>query len=599
MSKARAAGGPEGVARPTLRAGAAAAWLVVTGVIAAVAAVAAEGRLGPRDPRATDPTSWWGILPPTPPSGTTRGTLAGLSAVAVVALCVCWVGLVRLAVTGRLRPRAAVAATVAWAAPFALGPPLFSRDAYAYAAQGELARRGLDPATHGVAALGGDPAGVAFTGAVDPRWRDTHTPYGGGAVAVERLAASVAHLLGAGPTAAIVTLRIVSLTGVALLVLCTARLADSGAGGVAVRNGATTVGGRPAVTVAIALVGANPVTIVHLVGGMHLDALVAAVLTAALLLDRRRPSRPPGAGGPTAWRGPVSLAGVGATALACFAGTVKATAFLGLLWLLVAHARAAKASGRTAVAVAVAVDLVVAAAVLALSMVASGFGPTWLHALATSGALTTGVAPASLLAALIAALARIGGAHLATGSGSPLLTAARDLTLGLAGLVCARLLWLAWRRPAGTGQDGSGRLDDGLVVLGIGGLAVALGSPVIYPWYLAPCLPMLGVLAAGWHVGHERWHVEQEKAGVAVARRRCRATVLTVVLASIWLCGATLSPLAQTWRLLAPNGPDGTFPLVVTALGAAVALTAATLAARAPGHAGNASRPPAAERFGR
>jgi len=726
-------------------AGSATVWLVVTGTLAAVVSVIAEGRLGPRDPRATDPTSWWGILPPAPPTGTTRGTLSGLSALGVVTLCLCWILLVGLALTGRLRSRLAVAAVLAWGAPFALGPPLFSRDAYAYAAQGELARRGIDPATHGVAALAGDPSGTAFLTAVDPRWRDTHTPYGGGAVAVERFAAGVAHLLGAGPTAVLVTLRILAVIAVAVLVVCTARLAagitaaapaaadrparrdavsgsagrgaaageaggprspaaamGSSIGGDTAAGGAGGPRGRAAaVTIAVAIVGANPVTVIHLVGGLHLDALVAAALTAALLLERHRAASRRGVLG-----GVISWSALGATALASFAGTVKATAFLGLLWLVIAHARAARAAGRAATAAVVAVDLAIALAVLVLSMLGSGFGPTWLEALATSGALTTGIAPASLLAALVAAVARLGGAHLATGSGSALLTGTRGLCLALAGLICAYLLRLAWRRPgapdlsdetravapvrtdrpdpsdlsdparatAPVRTDRSARTSDrspawsrdGLLVLGIGGLAVALGSPVLYPWYLAPPLPMLGVLIAGWHLAHQSASAPNVPApnvpapnasipnapdsdaaafalvldppaqdlpatsapaleapasdvpapdgpvqdipasgvpasgapvqdvpapdvpvqdipaqdvpagvgsAVAAGRRRCRSAVAVVVLGSIWLCGATLSPLGPTWRLLAPDGADGTLPLVVAAVVVTALLT--------------------------
>jgi hypothetical protein len=565
---------------------------VVTGAAVAVAAVAAEGRLGARDPRATDPTSWWGILPPVPPTGITRGALAGVSALAIVALSVCWLVLVRLALTDRLRPRVALAAVLAWSAPFALGPPLFSRDAYAYAAQGELARRGLDPATHGVAALAGDPTGAAFMTAVDPRWRDTHTPY---------------DLLGAGPTVTLVTLRIIALGAVALLVTCTVRLSA----GVAGRAPGAPTGGDNAATgraaaIVIAIVGANPVTVIHLVGGLHLDALVAAALAGALLLERRRSaSRRPatgrgaGAAGTRsgAWWGTISFAGAGATALACFAGTVKVTAFLGLLWLLVAHARAAKAAaGRVAITAAVAVDLAVTAAVLALSMLGSGFGPTWLRALSTSGALTTGVAPASMLANLIAALARLGGAHLSTGIGSALLGGSRSAVLAVAALICAWLLWLAWQRPARAWQadladDARGPAGDGwydgLPVLGIGGLAVALGSPVLYPWYLAPALPMLGVLVAGWHLGHRAPGPSAVSAG-----RRCRVAVGVVCAGSIWLCAATLSPLAQTWRLLAPAGPAGALPLVVTATAAtALLISAGTAAARAISAAGRSGPP--------
>ena len=34
---------------------------------------------------------------------------------------------------------------LAWAAPILLAPPLFSRDVYSYAAQGQMVSKGLDP----------------------------------------------------------------------------------------------------------------------------------------------------------------------------------------------------------------------------------------------------------------------------------------------------------------------------------------------------------------------------------------------------------------------------------------------------------------------
>ncbi|WP_308301960.1 polyprenol phosphomannose-dependent alpha 1,6 mannosyltransferase MptB [Frankia sp. AgKG'84/4] len=227
--------------------------------------MAAESRLGPRDPNITDPSSWWEILPSTPPGETTRGVLAGLSALSVIALCVCWAALLRGALAGRVSIRGGLAAAVAWSAPFAVGPPLYSRDAYAYAAQGELARLGLDPATHGVSALraagAADGSGLGFVRAVDPRWADTHSPYGSAAVAIEKATAA----LGGGPGGTVVALRVVAVLATVALVVLTLRLA-----------------GRGHRAVAAVAVAANPVIIMHLVGGSHFDALAAALVAAAL-----------------------------------------------------------------------------------------------------------------------------------------------------------------------------------------------------------------------------------------------------------------------------------------------------------------------------
>ena len=546
---------------------------MLAGATAAVAAVLTEGRLGPRDPRTSDPTSWWGILPPVPPTGTAKGVLAAASALALLALCGCWLVLVRRALTGRAGPRAAVAAALAWAAPFALGPPLFSRDAYAYAAQGELVRRGLDPATHGVAALTG-PLGATFRDAVDPRWRDTHSPYGGGAVAVEKLAAVIAHATGGGPTVALAVLRVVAVLSVVVLAMCAPRLLPTDDDEPArPRPAAAPAGPREGrdrqVAVVLALVVANPVTTVHLIGGMHLDALVTAALAAALLAERRART---GREGGRRW--PAALAGgpVAATALATFAGTVKATAFLGLGWLVVAHARDARARAATgaapgapasrarwaqaaAIAFGVLADAAVAVLVLLLSMLASGFGPSWLRALKTSGALTTGVAPVSLLANLLAIPARLAGWQVSTGSGSALLGACRALGLAAAAVVVALLLWRAWRRadPADltAGRPAAAGGLDGLRVRGVGGFAVALGSPVIYPWYLGPALPMLGLLVAAWLPAGAPAAAVGTAPGDDPTRRRRRVTAAATVACSVWLCAATMSPLGPTWHLLA------------------------------------------------
>jgi hypothetical protein len=262
--------------------------------------------------------------------------------------------------------------------------------------------------------------------------------------------------------------------------------------------------------------------------------------------------------------------------------------FLGLAWLLVAHARDARARAAQAptatrvalIALAVAADLAVTAAVVALSMLASGFGLTWVGALATSGQLTTGIAPASMLANAVAALARVTGAHVSTASGSALLAACRAVALGTAAVCASVLLWRAWRRadplPPDRPRTPAEGARDGLTVLGVGGFAVALGSPVIYPWYLAPALPMLAALVAAW------LPAEDGPGTPDPARRRRRVTVGAVMASSVWLCLATMSPLGNTWPLLAPDGPAGPWPLAGTlTVAAGLVIIGAVATARA------------------
>lgn len=508
--------------------------LVVGGAVAALAAMVAEGRLGPRDPNVTDPSFWWGILPSAPPGETTRGVLAGVSALSVITLGLCWAVLVRAVLAGRVGTRTGLAAAAAWSLPFAVGPPLFSRDAYAYAGQGELARLGLDPATHGIATLltagAADGSGPAFVHAVDPRWSLTHSPYGGAAVAVERAAA----IIGGGPTGTVVVLRIVAVLATLALIALALRLAGPAPG--------------PRAAVAV-LVAANPVVVIHLVGGAHLDALVAAAVVAALVVDRA--GDPPGSN---------PLTGAAATALAALAFNVKATALLAVGWLMVAHLLAARREPRPlhAGATRLAGDLVAVAATTGLCTAAAGFGPTWIHSLSTSGTLSTGIAPASLCATLVNGLLGLVGAHPGHG---PTLRVTRALCLLAAAAVVAALVLRAWRRGGGPVAQETSALDTrpDLAVLGLGGLAVALGNPVVYPWYLASCLPALALLAA------------------LLAGRARAVTAAGTAVVSAWLCLATLPPLAATWRLLGRAGATG----LVTLLGlAAVAGSAALVAAR-------------------
>jgi hypothetical protein len=241
--------------------------------------------------------------------------------------------------------------------------------------------------------------------------------------------------------------------------------------------------------------------------------------------------------------------------------------------------------------------------VLALSMLASGFGPTWVGALPTSGRLETGVAPASILAGLVTVPLGALGLH-PPGGPRAVLTVARALTLGAAGTVIVVLLLRGLRRrgaagrraaagrhsvgeaasvggapgkraaAGGHGVRGVRGLDGDLVVFGYGGMAVALGSPVLYPWYLALSLPALAVLIAG------------RARPAAGPPRDVRATWILVAVASSWLCAATLSPLAATWRLIGRAGP------VALAVLAVAGVTLSAMARTASGRLRAGSRTP-------
>ena len=75
--------------------------------------------------------------------------------VGIVLMLGAWFELVRLVRRSPSVPMPRlVAILVAWVGPVVVMPPLFSRDVYLYAAQGEMVQRGLDPYVHTPSALG-------------------------------------------------------------------------------------------------------------------------------------------------------------------------------------------------------------------------------------------------------------------------------------------------------------------------------------------------------------------------------------------------------------------------------------------------------------
>ena len=63
-----------------------------------------------------------------------------------------------------------------WSVPMIVAPPLFSRDVFSYAAQGEMTALHISPYLYGPYTLGA--VSNAWTAPVDPLWSNTPAPYG-------------------------------------------------------------------------------------------------------------------------------------------------------------------------------------------------------------------------------------------------------------------------------------------------------------------------------------------------------------------------------------------------------------------------------------
>ncbi len=241
---------------------------------------------------------------------------------------------------GPLSAVAVVAVVIIWALPLLVGPPLGSRDVYAYAAQGRMAEQGLDVYTDGPEELGPDDPLLA---PVDPLYRDTPTPYGPVFVSLSSLVVTVA---GDRVVAAVLGFRLLAVLGVV-------------AAGVAVHDLARGSGRDPIDALILAV--ANPLVLFHLVSGAHNEAIMLAFLVGGVALARR----------------PRFLhLGI---ALCAFAAAIKlpailAVAFLGWPWALEARGLARRV-GRLAVVGTEALAVIAAAGRL------TGWGWGWVDAL--------------------------------------------------------------------------------------------------------------------------------------------------------------------------------------------------------------------------
>lgn len=193
---------------------------------------------------------------------------------------------------------AVVRATTAWTLPLLLAAPILSRDVYSYLMQGAMLRDGFDPYTQGAAA---NPGPMLLE--VSHDWRNTTTPYGPLHL---WLGEGITRLVGDNITAGVVLYKLVSVVGMAAILWAVPRIAAR-------------LGADPAL--ATWLGAANPVMVLHMVGGMHNESLMVGLVSLGLVaaLDRR------------------FVAGV---ALIAVAVSLKATAAIALpfvVWLATRH----------------------------------------------------------------------------------------------------------------------------------------------------------------------------------------------------------------------------------------------------------------------
>ncbi|MCU1617574.1 MAG: Alpha,6-mannosyltransferase [Frankiales bacterium] len=384
---------------------------------------------------------WWGPWPVRPAGQLDGWVVTGLVMLGALCMLCAWLAaaMMRRSRAGtlwglagwgdpdqgahRTRLRTVLGLVAAWALPFLLSGPIGSLDVQSYAADGRLAGLGLDPyqATPGWLADG-------YGGGVDPLWRWTPAPYGPLQILLLR---GLVHAAGPHVGLAVLLIRGVAVLGfVAALVLTLRAVRPSD---------------RAAVLVVTAL---NPVVLVHVVSGGHLDILIGVL--ALLVVGLSRDGRPALA---------MTFAVV-ACAIKLPGAVLAAFVLLDLL-----HRTAGPERAR---ALLRAVGAGVGTAAVIIVLCPNPFG--WVAALNVPGVVRNGAAPstwASYLAALLTG-------HL-SGSGLDFSFTVGRMATGMLG--AGAVLALLWRAASGTTRQAFRGVGWALITLAVTG-------PALYPWYL-------------------------------------------------------------------------------------------------------------------
>ena len=378
-----------------------------------------------------------------------------------------------------------------WAVPLLLAPPLFSRDVYTYAAQGEMMSHHIDPYAYGPEVLGATP----FNTMADTVWSGTESPYGPTFLAADGL---VDQVSGHQILADLVLLRLLEVGGIALIVAATPTLARS-------------LKRDPAHAV---LLGAgSPLVLLSLVAGSHNEALMIGLLMAGLAVAKRFGTVP-------------------GIILCALAAGVKSPAALGVLFLGWVWAGPG-APTRRRIGHTLGAGLIALATMEVMSLI-SGTGWGWLRTTTTANASFTGVTPVNIVARAVSIASHVMQVPVSTMDVRPVFSV---LGLLIAIYVGYRLLL---RSP-----------DEGVVrCLGLTLLVLALLGPIVWSWYvtwgvvvLAPVA--LGRLRTALIVISTFWAFVGMTAVHGIYLRLLHTFVLTDLLLIAMLLATAIMPLGQ------------------------------------------------------
>ncbi|RRD50347.1 polyprenol phosphomannose-dependent alpha 1,6 mannosyltransferase MptB [Arachnia propionica] len=245
--------------------------------------------------------------------------------------------------------------------PMLVAPPIFSHDAYSYAAQGWLLHNNLNPYLVGPGLLPGQ-----FADQVAWVWRDTPAPYGPLAL---RMSHWLIELVGLDPYWSAVIMRVPALIGVGLIGWCTPRIARR-------------FGINPAAASWFVLT--NPILIIDFIGGAHNDSLMTGLMVLGIWVTLQQRT----------WLWGGAIIGVAAAIKQPAFLAAVALPFLLVPWTSWRPRDVVNAAGRALLSLGISV------AVFAALSLATGLGFGWTNAVNVPGMVDT-VSPFTVLGHLI------------------------------------------------------------------------------------------------------------------------------------------------------------------------------------------------------
>ncbi|WP_168195050.1 polyprenol phosphomannose-dependent alpha 1,6 mannosyltransferase MptB [Corynebacterium sp. sy039] len=357
---------------------------------------------------------------------------------------------------------------IAWSLPLLCSAPMFTQDIYSYIANGAIVRAGLDPYSAGPIDLLGSDNPLARS--VPFVWAHSASPYGSLALGIGALISSITH---DSIVWAVLLHRIFSILGIALAGWATIRLAQR-----------CSVAPQAAMWLGVL----NPLTFLHLIAGIHNEAILLGLLLAGMEYGLRAIEKINGSPqrfSPFYVGKIAALLALSAFLISC-AGLIKITGFMGLGFVGTGLARALflrwtemrKHNTTSFIVVRHILSLLTAIIIQSVLMVItiaivssiSGVGIGWLH---TQGGAAQVFTLRSITTA-VGAFSGFLGMWLGLGDHTAMiLILTRSLGLIIAGIFMLRMLFATYKGTIAA-----------IGALGISTFVLVIFFPVVQPWYL-------------------------------------------------------------------------------------------------------------------